>query len=213
MEQAASVGSGVARGGPAGGGGARGFLRQFLSNPTQIGAVAPSGRRLAERMVEGLDLAGAGVVLEYGPGTGAFTDLATTRTGPRTKYIAIELNDHMATVLQARHPGLPVHRRSVTEASEVCAAEGLAREGAVDIILSGLPWASFPDELQVAALEATRRVLKPGGRFVTFGYHIGTLLKQGKRFYGRVGGYFAHVERSGMVWRNLPPAFVLRCTK
>jgi phospholipid N-methyltransferase len=90
----------------------------------------------------------------------------------------------------------------------ICKSQGIEH---VDMIISGLPWASFPDELQIATLEGVRNVLKPGGRLVTFGYHIGTMLPAGRRFYRRLPEYFSRITRSPYIWLNLPPAFVITC--
>lgn len=186
------------------------LLGQFIRQPFVIGAVAPSSVHLARKMVEGVDLAGAHAVLEYGPGTGVFTDEILPRLGPSTRYLAIELNPAMAEQFRARHPGTPIRQDSVEHAPRICREEGI---GPVDFILSGLPWASFPDDLQNRILDGALEVLRPGGQLITFGYQIGTWLKAGKRFYAELPRRFSRVERSDMVWRNLPPAFVVRCTK
>lgn len=183
---------------------------QFIRQPFVIGAVAPSSPHLARKMVEGLDLKSASVVLEYGPGTGVFTDEILPRLGPSTKYLAIELNQGMFSEFQRRHPGTPIVNDSVEHARRICDERSWE---SVDYILSGLPWASFPDALQDRILDGALAVLKPGAQLVTFGYHIGTWLKAGKRFYAELPKRFAKVERSDLVWKNIPPAFVVRCTK
>lgn len=187
------------------------FLAEWIRRPTQVGAIAPSSRALARMMLDRVDIPAARVVVEYGPGTGAFTDAIRPRLGPGATLFGIELNAHMAAVLAQRHPGVRIHRRSVDEVESVCREEGLPGQGCVDVIVSGLPWASFPDDLQVRTLEATRRVLRPGGALVTFGYHIGLMLPAGRRFYRRLPEYFPSITRSRTVWGNLPPAFVFTC--
>lgn len=186
------------------------LLKQFVSQPFVIGAVAPSSRHLAAKMVEGLDLGGARSVVEFGPGTGVFTDAVLPRLGPQTKFVAIELNQRMAAVFRERHPGVALVNDSVEHVRRICDEHAM---GDVDYIISGLPWASFPDDLQDRILRGVLATLRPGGQLVTFGYHIGTWLKAGKSFYGKLPGLFAKVERSNAVWRNIPPAFVVRCTK
>lgn len=186
------------------------FLREFIQNPFVIGAVAPSSERLAHKMVEGIDLSKAKAVCEFGPGTGAFTGAILQRLPHGCKYFAIELNPTMARIWRERYPGRRLYRRNVKAVAKLCAREGITH---LDAIFSGLPWASFPDDLQTQTLDAMMQVLRPGGRFVTFGYRVGTILPKGRRFYRRLPQYFSHVERSSYVWRNLPPAFVVRCTR
>lgn len=186
------------------------FLREFITKPFVIGAVAPSSERLAQKMVEGIDLSNAKAVCEFGPGTGAFTGPILERLPQGCKYFAIELNPTMAQLWRERYPGRRLYRRNVKSVAKLCAREGIDK---LDAVFSGLPWASFPDELQIQTLDAMTQVLKPGGRFITFGYRVGTILPKGRRFYRRLPQYFSHVERSNYVWRNLPPAFVVRCTR
>ncbi len=216
--QPIATGAPTARKAPAPVGSKRGFLVEFLRNPTQIGAVAPSGKHLARRMVDHLKLHDAGVVVEYGPGTGAFTGYIRRRIGPRTRFLAIEVNPECVRLVRSRHQGVRVHQGSVADVEKFLADEGVDPrghdgQGSVDYIISGLPWASFPEQLQRSILEPSRRVLRPGGQLVTFGYHIGTLLPAGQRFYSLLPSYFARVQKSGAIWRNLPPAFVVTCTK
>jgi phospholipid N-methyltransferase len=192
--------------------GYRSFIKEFVSQPLVIGAVAPSSRFLARKMLEGAALDEASAVVEYGPGTGAFTDHILAALPEECRYLAIELNPSMARLWRERHPGRTLYRNSVANVERLCKREGID-EGGVDLIFSGLPWASFPDELQEQVLEATLRVLRPGGQLITFGYRVGTWLPKGKRFYQRLPRYFADVQRSEWEWRNLPPAFVVRCTK
>lgn len=186
------------------------LLRQFIVRPFVIGAVAPSSKRLASEMVRGLDLASAEAVLEFGPGTGVFTDAILPRLGPGTKFVPIELNREMVRAFCRRHPGVPIVNDSVEHARRICDDHGI---GQVDYILSGLPWASFPESLQVRILDAVLAVLRPGGMLVTFGYNVGEWLPAGRRFYRMLPKYFTKVGRSRIVWRNLPPAFVVRCTR
>ena len=52
--------------------------------------------------------------------------------------------------------------------------------------------------------------VRPGGRFATFAYLQGLLVPPGQKFRRRLDDYFTRVERSRVVWWNLPPAFVYR---
>lgn len=189
------------------------FLGAFVRRPTQVGAIAPSSSKLAERMFEGVTLSPGQVVVEFGPGTGSFTTEITKRLVSPANFFAMELNPTMAEIFKRNHPNVTLHRRDVAEVDQACIAEGLPPENAVDLIISGLPWASFPDEVQERILAAAKQVLKPGGMLVTFGYHVGTWLPAGRRFYKRLPTYFTNIERSRWVWWNTPPAFAVRCTK
>lgn len=186
------------------------FLQEFVLSPGKTGAIAPSSGALAKEMVEGLGLAQAGAVLEYGPGTGAFTSYVLEGIPPSCKFVAIELNPRFAVEFRARFPNVALYEGSVADARQVCDQFGI---GMADAIVSGLPWATFSQELQRTLLNEMMRVLRPGGRFVTFGYLQGLLLPGGQAFARVLPSYFSEVRRSRTVWNNLPPAFVYRCRR
>jgi phosphatidylethanolamine/phosphatidyl-N-methylethanolamine N-methyltransferase len=186
------------------------FVREFVANPTRVGAVLPSSKRLSRAMLDGLDIAGAKVIVEFGPGTGVVTDQLAPLLKPGCTYFAIERSEDMARVWQARHPNLKIHVDTAANVAELCRRNGVDQ---VDIVLSGLPWSSLPDEVVGSILNAMGKVLRPGGVFVTFCYYTGTWLPGSKRFFRRLPALFSRVEKGRHVMRNVPPAFVLRCTK
>lgn len=186
------------------------FLGQFIRRPGMIGAVAPSSAALAHRMVDGVDLHAARAVVEFGPGTGVFTREIVRRLGPSTRFFSVELNPELVARCRAAMPGVEFVAGSAAEVDSMCAQRGIAQ---LDVVVSGLPWASFPEGLQDAILSSMLRVLRPGGVFVTFAYGVGTWLPAGRRFYSKLNRLFAATHKSKYVWRNLPPAFVYRCVK
>lgn len=186
------------------------FLGEFLSRPLATGGVVPSSFFLAKTIVAGLDLRKAEAVLEYGPGTGIFTEYILRGIGPTAQFLAIEINPHLAEIFEARYPGVVLVQDSVANVKAICDRAGIT---AVDCIISGLPWASFSLSTQKELLDAMMQVLKPGGRLVTFAYLHGLLLPAGKRFAGLLPQYFRSVSKSRVVWLNVPPAFVYRCER
>lgn len=196
------------------------FLREFVKAPHVMAAVAPSSRRLAHRMIQGLDLASAGVVVEYGPGTGTFTRAVLEALphgwlageGGQGRFIAVEFNRPMAVTLRREFPAVTIRHDDAANIAAICASEGIPTPG-VDVVISGLGWPSFNDEVRTRILEATAQVLRPGGEFRTFGYHVGLLMRGAWHFRREVRRLFSDVQISRVVWRNAPPAFVYRCIK
>jgi phosphatidylethanolamine/phosphatidyl-N-methylethanolamine N-methyltransferase len=186
------------------------FLKEFIAKPVTTGAVAPSSPALARMMVEGLHLAAADAVLEYGPGTGVFTEYILREIKRSSKFAAIELNPRFAGIFKARHPDVRLFEDSVENVQAICALAGMP---SVDCIVSGLPWAAFSESMQVRFLDEMMLVLKPGGRFATFAYIHGLALPAAKRFAGLLPKYFTSVSKSPVVWMNVPPAFVYRCQR
>jgi phospholipid N-methyltransferase len=219
------------------------FLREFMKNPARTAAVAPSSRKLGERMMQGIDFAKASSIVEFGPGSGSITRVIVERierewrgtlvgagAGARVpstakpfapgvgsasgdkKFLAIEFNPRMAEIVRERFPAVTVVNDSAENVETICEQHGIA-PGSLDMVLSGLGWVSFPPALCTKILEATHRVLKPGGEFRTFGYHVGLMMPGSHHFRAEIARLFPHVWRTRGVWANLPPAFVYVCRK
>jgi phospholipid N-methyltransferase len=159
-------------------------------------------------MVEWIEWPRVRAVVEYGPGLGAFTSAVLAAKPPGADYFAVELEPTFVTAMQQRFPSARIHHNSVANIRAICDQQGIA---AVDAVISGLPWAAFPERLQIELMDATASVLAPQAQFVTFAYVQGVLLPAGQRFRKMLSRYFSDVTTSRIVWRNLPPAFVYRC--
>jgi len=185
------------------------FLAEFIHNPLGTGSPVPSSSYLARMMVQQAGLEGADAVLEYGPGTGVFTHHILRALRPQSKFAAIEINPRFAAIFRAEHPGVPLFEDSVENVGAICESMEIA---AVDCVISGLPWAFFPKSMQIMFLDQMMKVLKPGGRFVTFGYLHSMALPTGRHLAALLPTYFTSVSRS-IVWLNLPPALIHRCRR
>lgn len=186
------------------------FLREFLRTPGKIGAIVPSSKALAHEIVDRADVAESSVIVEYGAGTGVFTEEILRRKKPDAVFLAIESNPAMVQILRQRFPGLTILESSVEKTPQRLKELHFAR---ADSIVSGLPWSSFSDELQTHLLKATLRTLRPGGVFATFAYLTGLALPASASFRRKIKKLFSEVSISSVIWQNLPPAIIYRCTK
>jgi phosphatidylethanolamine/phosphatidyl-N-methylethanolamine N-methyltransferase len=186
------------------------FLKAALRNAGGVGAVAPSSAELAALMTDWLDWGSLSCVVEFGPGTGVFTERIASLLAPDCQFFAVERDPGLAAVTRARCPGVEIREECASRLPETCRERGIA---SIDAVISGLPWAAFPAELQERLLGAMLEMLPPGGRFATFAYWQGLALPAGRRFRRLLEANFSSVERSPTSWRNLPPAFVYRCVR
>lgn len=186
------------------------FLGRFLKSPRAVGAVLPSGGRLAGAMLDSVDWDAARCVLEFGPGTGPFTRLVPDRLHADGRFLAVERDPAFAARLRRELPHVDVACADVTDVASELAARDLPP---ADAILCGLPWAAFPEDLQTRLMAATLAALAPGGTFATFAYVQGTVLPAGRRLRALLEAHFTRVRTSSVVWRNAPPALVYRCVK
>lgn len=190
--------------------GLRRFLGEFLKAPGSIGAIAPSSPQLAEAITEAAGVGQARVIVELGPGTGALSAAIRRKRRPEATYFAIEANASFVEDMRHRYPDVTVYHDSAVAIRRYLEAAGQTH---CDCIVSGLPFATFPDALQDDLLTAIREALGPGGRFATFAYLQGLLVRQGRRFRRRLHEEFPNVSRTPTVWRNMPPAFVYRAVR
>ncbi len=186
------------------------FIKQFITKTASTGAIVPSSDELAKRMVEFAAPGPDAVIAEYGPGTGVFTNRILQSLQPGQKFFAIEVNEDFAAALKNRFPDLHIYTDCASNVATCCLHEGVDK---IDCFISGLPWAIFPEELQHKILRGMVEVMADGGTFVTFAYLQGLVMPAGKRFKHNVKQYFSHVESSGVIWKNLPPAIIYRCRK
>jgi phosphatidylethanolamine/phosphatidyl-N-methylethanolamine N-methyltransferase len=168
----------------------------------------PSSAALAEAMLAPIDFAKGPTVVEFGPGTGAFTRAIAARLRPPGRYLGIELNEAFCQTLAAEFPEQTFVHGSVADLVSILAAHGIAR---VDAIVCGLPWASLPIALQERVFGEIEQVLVPGGAFMTFAYLHGLALPGAFALRDRLQRSFATVSHSPVVWANVPPAFAYIC--
>jgi phospholipid N-methyltransferase len=161
-------------------------------------------------MVHGLALKSADTVVEVGPGTGAFTGVILKRIGSDTTFFALELNESYAQLLRRRFPDLIVYNDSAEKLREYLGRHG---KQAAKYIISGLPWATFDSLLQQRIMRAVLHSLAPNGVFATFAYVHALWMPTARKFRRRLEASFSRIEISPVVWKNLPPAFVYRCSR
>lgn len=161
-------------------------------------------------MVLSADFNSANCLLELGPGTGVFTEKIAATLPAGAKFAAIERDATLAKQVAARFPRVHVIAGCATEISRHLREASLP---APDAILSGLPWAAFPEKLQTCILGEIHNSLAPGGTFATFAYYGPHRFKSGRRFSDNLKKIFSSVEKSRLVLGNFPPAFVYRCKR
>jgi phospholipid N-methyltransferase len=187
-----------------------GLLKEFVRDPGGIGTVIPSSRKLAKAMTSDIGIEKARTVVEIGPGSGVFTARILELISLETKYFLVELNSRMYKHLAEKFPNVKIYNESAENLAEILKREGVA---SVDVVVSGLPWASFPPELQHKLLDAIYGSLSEGGIFTTYAYIQGKIMPGGLSIKKLLKRHFNTVESSGIIWKNLPPAFVYKCVK
>lgn len=180
------------------------FLKGFLRAPRTVGSITPSSQHLVRAMLDEAKVDAAQVIIEFGPGTGVFTDQIIRRMRPDARLLVFEVHGPFFQDLQARihDPRVTILCESAAEVNHYLQEFQLAQP---DCIVSGLPFTSLPRPVSHEILEATRAALRSGGVFVTYQYTpvLCSLLRS----------YFPATRITRYVLRNIPPALIFVCRK
>ena len=178
------------------------FLIEYIKSPRTVGAIAPSSERLAKKMVADINFETAQCIVEYGPGTGVFTEKLVKGKKKNTILILLEYNKEFCDGLKKKYSG---HDNIVIINDSAENIDKYLKEyniNKVDYVVSGLPFASLSKTVSNKILKKTEMILKKDGLFITFQY---TLLK--KEY---IAGYFKDIKLERVIF-NIPPAYVLKC--
>jgi phosphatidylethanolamine/phosphatidyl-N-methylethanolamine N-methyltransferase len=176
------------------------FLRQLLTKPKQVSAIAPSSPWLAKAMAQGLGPQ-SGRVVEFGPGTGALTRGILATGLPAQNLTLFEMSSDFVDHLRRQIPQVVVHHAPAQ------AAVGLVPKGA-ERVISGLPLLSMPPELRRSIVGAAFEILAQDGIYTQFTY--GPTPPLSLELMEDLGITFT---KGAKVWANLPPARVYHFRK
>jgi phospholipid N-methyltransferase len=145
------------------------------------------------------DLPGARTVVEFGVGTGVYTEEILKRLHPEGTFLAFEIEPDLASAVAARlkDPRLRVINDSAEHVDDYL-------EGAkADYIVSSVPFTSLPADVRRSLLEAARGALAPDGQMLVLQYST-TVLPDLERTFTRIRRRFSPL--------NIPPAFLFACS-
>ncbi|PJH92525.1 class I SAM-dependent methyltransferase [Bacillus sp. SN1] len=179
------------------------FLFQYIVHPRAVGAILPSSRFLGDKMMEGIEFKTAKYIVEYGPGTGAFTKKLLEKRNPKTIILLVEQNKAFYLLLKEKFKderNVFIVNGSAETSSQYVKDYGMPY---IDYVISGLPFASLPKSVSANILLDTAKMLKKNGEFITFQY---TTFK--KTFFEQ---FFTKTDVKKEL-RNVPPAYVFSCS-
>ncbi|HDX9578362.1 TPA: SAM-dependent methyltransferase [Bacillus pseudomycoides] len=178
------------------------FLSEYIKHPRTVGAVFASSKKLAKQMVSPINFEQANCIIEYGPGTGVFTEQLIQHKHNETVLLIIENNIQFYRILRDKYSNIKnvyIIHDSAEYIEKYVKQYGISQ---VDYIISGLPFTSLSMDTSKKILQVTKEVLGEKGKFITFQY---TRLKQ--QFFR---SFFSNIEVKKTNW-NIPPAFVFTC--
>jgi phospholipid N-methyltransferase len=176
------------------------FFLHWLSDPLQVGALAPSSPALAAAITAEIEPESAPVI-ELGPGSGAITRALLDRGISQERLALIEQSPRFAGALRESFPDARV---LCMDAAALGSIDVFPGEGA-GAVVSGLPLLlMLPDKVGAILGSAFKR-LRPDGAFYQFTY--GSRVPVPRPLLDRLGLTATLVGRT---LANIPPAAVFR---
>jgi phospholipid N-methyltransferase len=176
------------------------FLRAFVANPRQVGAILPTSRRAVRDMLDLGDVPGAGLVVELGAGTGVQTGEILARMRADARLVALEIDPGLAKLLVERFddPRLQVVCDSAENLQDHLNGTG------ADLLVCALPFTSLEPGLRRRILESLPRALVPNGMALVIQYSP-LIQSELRRLFPSV--------RRRISPLNVPPAFLFACSR
>ncbi len=178
------------------------FFKKFLAKGRQISSAVPSSKALVAGLLRHVDFSKPGAIVELGAGTGPVTEEIVERLQPFHRFVAVENDVDFCDVLRRRFPETTLLQMDATRISDSLASLSIHK---VDYVISGLPTPNLPPRAMIRMWQWLRRSLSPNGLFLQI--TVAPLVYRG--FYDRL---FDDV-RYEMIWRNVPPGGVYRCSR
>ncbi|PEY28132.1 SAM-dependent methyltransferase [Bacillus anthracis] len=178
------------------------FMQEYVKQPRMIGAILPSSKQLAKQMVSSICFKKAKCIIEFGPGTGIFTEELMKQRYPGTILILIEQNQAFYKKLSKKYmykENVYIVHDSAENVHHYIEKYEIQKN---DYIVSGLPFTSLPFRVSKNILYRTKKILGEDGTFITFQY-----TKFKKQLLSSV---FSNIEVEKVYW-NIPPAYVYTC--
>ena len=185
------------------------FFKAALKNPLQISTIFQTSPWLSDKMLSYVPFSEATHIIELGAGAGAITERVAKRLQPNCQFTAFELSYTLVEFLKNSYPP-PME--FVVGSAEL-SRDYARKKGLADAVISSLPWTVFSEDLQEKILDSVVDSLKPNGLFLTYTCVNATIYPAAKTLEKLLSQKFSTFEKSEIVWKNIPPAYVNICRK
>jgi len=173
-----------------------------LVRDRNVASITPSSSYTVKKTTQSIDFTKDNVIVEFGPGTGVFSEYLLKHMSPHSRLIMIELNPGFAEILHGiTDERVSVYNDSAEAIEDILANEGLSE---ADYILSGIPFSFLDADIKHSILSKSASFLSEDGAFLA--YQTSSHLKK------HLEQHFANVKVS-YEWRNIPPMCIYEARK
>jgi phospholipid N-methyltransferase len=142
------------------------FFKTFIKD-RDVASIIPTSIRCVKKVCNHIDFTKDFVLVEYGPGDGAFTKFLLEKMSPGSRLILIEANEDFAQHLKETidDSRVTVHNILAGNVESVIEEKDM---GNIDYVLSGIPFSFLDKDRKRIVLQATKTILKKGGKFLAY---------------------------------------------
>jgi len=179
------------------------FTKQFIKDKKMVGSIIPSWRYLVNKIIKQIDFKKDNVIVEFGPGTGAFTFKLIKKLEENSKLFVFELNEAFYNNLKSKisDPRVILINDSAEKIGKYLAIHNLSK---ADVIISSLPLTNLSEEIRLSIVNNAYTSLKQKGKFIQYQYSS-TAKELLMNTYKEVKILYIII--------NMPPAIIYVCEK
>jgi phospholipid N-methyltransferase len=182
------------------------YIKNFLRDKN-IASITPTSSAGVKTVCSKIDFNRENLIVEYGPGTGVFTNYLLQKMGETSRLILIELNKNFNSILKKKlqDPRVVIVNESAENVLNTLRA---CAESQADYIISGIPFSFLDQDLKHRILYNTHRALKKGGKFLVYQ----TCFQTNNHLKVHLQKYFPEVDSRYMI-ANIPPLRIYEAKK
>lgn len=179
------------------------FFSEAIKSIKTTGSIKPSSKYLVNKCLKGLNFSDADTIIEFGPGNGCFTEEILNSISKNTNLYSFEINSVFYNYCKskfANNSNVKIVNESALDLGIFLNKKSIKK---ANFIISSLPFAIFNESQKKDLLNTIKSNLNKDGVFVQYQYSLGN--------YKELKNTFSKVDVS-LVVRNLPPAFIYKCS-
>jgi phospholipid N-methyltransferase len=182
------------------------YMKNFIRDKN-VASITPTSPFGVKRVCRNIDFDCGDLIVEYGPGTGVFTNYLLKYMKGSSRLILIERNKNFDSILKQtiQDPRVVIFNDSAENVLETLRS---CQESHADYIISGIPFLLLNCQLKEKILYNTHRALKKGGKFLVYQ----TCFQADHHLKVHLERYFP-VVRTRFEVRNIPPLRIYEAIK
>lgn len=182
------------------------YVKNFLRDK-DVASITPTSTFGVKRVCSKINFDRTRLIVEYGPGTGVFTQYLLKHMKTDSRLIVIERNKDFNSILRRtiHDPRIVIVNDSAENVIETLKTY---KESQADYILSGIPFFWLSNDLKAKILYNTRSALKEGGKFLVYQ----TCFQTDNHLKVHLEKFFP-IVRTKYEIRNIPPLRIYEAVK